>query len=81
MKRNIKTRRTPEEDRLLQIIAKNLKKLRIENNLTQEKAADALKMHLVSYQKYESQRPYHMKVFTLYKIAQYFDVTVDSLLK
>lgn len=57
---------------------KNLKKLRLENNLTQEELAKIINKSSVAYGYYEAGRN-EPDIETLKKIADYFDVSLDFL--
>ena len=57
---------------------KNLKKIRLENNLTQEEMAKIINKSSVAYGYYESGRN-EPDIETLKKIADYFDVSLDFL--
>jgi transcriptional regulator with XRE-family HTH domain len=70
-----------EKRQLLERISKNVRKIRLARNLTQEEVAEQLDIHLVTYQMYESKKPFNMTVFNIWKIAKFYNVTVDSLLK
>lgn len=56
----------------------NLKKLRLQNNLTQEDLAKIINKSSVAYGYYESGRN-EPDIETLKKIADYFDVSLDFL--
>jgi len=70
-----------EKNFLLRKISKNLRRLRIEHNYTQEYVAEQIGIHLTTYQKYESKSPYNIRIYNLYLIAKFYNVTIDSLLK
>ena len=55
-----------------------LKKLRLNNNLTQKEVAELLKMNRASYTKYElgTREP---DIENLIKLANYFGLTIDDL--
>ena len=59
-------------------MANNLKKLRLQNNLTQEEIAKDLQLQKQTYQNYKlgKRKP---DIDTLKKIADYFDVSLDFL--
>jgi len=65
---------------ILKKFAKNLKSLRQKNNLTQEFLADKLKIHTVTYARYET-RPYNIRLYNLYKISKFFAVSLDDLIR
>lgn len=58
---------------------KNLKKLRNENNVTQQQLADAISVSQQSINKYENHN-IEPDISTLIQIADYFNVTVDYLI-
>ena len=58
---------------------KNLKKLRLENNLTQEDLAKIINKSSVAYGYYESGRN-DPDIQTILKLADYFHTTTDNLL-
>lgn len=70
-----------DKNDLLLRLGKNLKAYREKNGYTQEKIAELLNIHLVTYQKYESKSPYNIRIYSLYKIAKLFNTTIDELLK
>ena len=57
---------------------KNLKKLRIETNSTQQQLADYIMVSQQSVNKYENHNV-EPDIETLIKIADYFDVSIDYL--
>lgn len=58
---------------------KNLKKLRLETNSTQQQLADYIMVSQQSVNKYEN-HDVEPDIETLIKIADYFDVSVDYLI-
>ena len=56
----------------------NLKKLRIEANITQSQIADDLGILQSTYSNYENNK-YEPDIPTLLKIADYFDISMDYL--
>ena len=56
----------------------NLKKLRIEANITQSQIADDLGILQSTYSNYENNK-YETDIPTLLKIADYFDISMDYL--
>ncbi len=62
-------------------IAKNIKKLRKQNSYTQEYVADQLDLHVTTLQHYEGYQPFDIKISNLNKLAKFYNVTIDSLLK
>ena len=74
---------TINQKELLRRISRNLKKLRLQHQYTQEELIDKLdnSFWLYTYQRYESKNPTSMKIFNLYQLANFYKVTVDSLFK
>lgn len=70
-----------EKNKLLSRIGRNVKQLRINHKYTQEYVADKIGVHLNTYQIYESKKPYNIKIYNLYLIAEFYHITIDSLLK
>lgn len=64
---------------LVIFMLKNLKKLRNENNVTQQQLADAISVSQQSINKYENHN-IEPDISTLIQIADYFNVTVDYLI-
>lgn len=62
------------------ILAENLRRLRRERRVTQQQIANYLYIDRTTYTYYETQGTLPT-INTLIKIAQYYDVTIDSLLK
>jgi transcriptional regulator with XRE-family HTH domain len=62
-------------------LAKRLRKLREENNMTQEQLAEASGVDYKHIQLMESKDPSAAKIDTLEKIAKAFKLSVSSLLK
>jgi Predicted transcriptional regulators len=63
----------------MEILAKNMKKCRIENKLTQQEIADKLNIHQATYAGYESGK-HKPEPETIVKIADIFKVSTDYLL-
>lgn len=61
-------------------IRKNLKQLRKKHNLSQRDIAQQLKISTSLYQKYELNDPTTPSLCILVKIADYYHITLDSLL-
>ncbi len=60
------------------ILQKNIKQLRLENNLTQDKLASLIGIRTVYYSRYETgarQIPYDV----LLKLADFYDVSLDEI--
>lgn len=64
---------------LVIFMLKNLKKLRNENNVTQQQLADAISVSQQSINKYENHN-IEPDISTLIQMADYFNVTVDYLI-
>jgi transcriptional regulator with XRE-family HTH domain len=62
-------------------LAKRLRKLREDNNMTQEQLAEASGVDYKHIQLLESKDPSAAKIDTLEKIAKAFKLSVSSLLK
>lgn len=62
------------------ILAENIKRLRKENNLTQEELARKADISYTSFTKIEIGVIKEPSVYTVAKIAKAFDVTIESLL-
>lgn len=70
-----------EKSKLLKRIGENIRKLRIDHDFTQEYVADKIGVHLNTYQNYESRKPYNIRIFSLYQIAKFYNITTDELIK
>ncbi len=66
---------------LLAKITKNIKELRNKHNYTQDYVANELDINLTTYQKYESKKPYNIRISYIYLIAKFYKVSIDSLLQ
>ena len=64
---------------ITEILAQNLKELRIERNLTQSEIAKVLKVSRVVYNRYENNQRV-MPIELLGVIADFYNVSVDYLL-
>ena len=64
---------------VIEILAKRLKELRIENNYSQYEIADIIGIAQVTYSHYELGRR-SVSIQNLVKIAQIYNVSVDYLL-
>lgn len=62
-------------------LAKQLRKLRNEKNLTQEAMAERVGMDVRYYQRIESDKPNAVKIDTLEKLAKALNIPVWKLLK
>lgn len=60
-------------------LAKNLKKLRKDNNVTQEQLAHACGLGLRSVSHFESGEVTNPRYFTARKLAMFFHITTDEL--
>ncbi len=66
---------------VLNNIAKNLKDLRVENKLTQLEISHHLNMERRGYQKVEYAETGDIKLSTILKILEYYDITLEELMK
>lgn len=70
---------TSQKDKLLHKLSKNLIKLRNENNFTQAYVAEGIGVSLRTYQTYESKKVYDIRISNVVRIAEFYDVSIDSL--
>lgn len=64
----------------LDVVASNLKELRLKKNMSQQDVADLIQINRSTYGWYE-QAKVEPKISALFKIAKVFNTSVDSLLK
>ncbi|MFA6527585.1 MAG: helix-turn-helix transcriptional regulator [Candidatus Babeliales bacterium] len=62
-------------------LAQRIKELRLERGLTQEEAARKCHMEYKYYQRYEGSDPRDMRLSTMEKLANGFDIPLWKLLK
>lgn len=78
----IKENRKLDKKNLLKKFAKNLKRIRLDKNITQEQMADLMNIHVVTYSHYEStNKPYNISLYNLYLISEILNVTLSDLIK
>ncbi|MBF0483370.1 MAG: helix-turn-helix transcriptional regulator [Candidatus Omnitrophica bacterium] len=68
------------EREIVSIFSKHLRKLRIKNNLTQEKLAELADISYKNIQYLESKNPTCPNLITLNKIANAFKISLSKLL-
>jgi len=61
-------------------LAKRIKELRLERELTQEEAAKKCGLKYKYYQEYEGKNPRDMRLSTMEKIAKGFGITLSELI-
>ncbi len=62
-----------------QKLAKRIKELRIERGWTQEEAAKRCGIKYKYYQEHESSKPRDMRLSTMEKLAEGFDISIADL--
>jgi transcriptional regulator with XRE-family HTH domain len=72
---------TSYKERLLKRISNNLKQLRYENKYSQAFVAEKIDISLRTYQTYESDNTYDIRISNMVKIAEFYGITVDELIK
>lgn len=75
------TMQTSYKERLLKRISNNLKQLRYENKYSQAFVAEKIDISLRTYQTYESDNTYDIRISNMVKIAEFYGITVDELIK
>jgi transcriptional regulator with XRE-family HTH domain len=71
---------TSYKEKLLERISENLKRLRLENNYSQAFVAENIDISLRTYQTYESDKTYDIRISNMVKIAGFYGITVDALI-
>jgi DNA-binding XRE family transcriptional regulator len=75
------TMQTSYKDDLLKRISNNLKRFRLEHNYSQAFVAENIDISLRTYQTYESDDTYDIRISHMVRIAEFYGVMVDDLLK
>lgn len=70
---------TSYKENLLKRISNNLKRLRLENNYSQAFVAEKIDISLRTYQTYESDDTYDIRISNMVKIAEFYGIMVDEL--
>jgi transcriptional regulator with XRE-family HTH domain len=71
---------TSYKEKLLERISENLKRLRLEKNYSQAFVAENIDISLRTYQTYESDKTYDIRISNMVKIAEFYGITVDALI-
>lgn len=66
---------------LLTSISENLIKIREKNNYTQAEVAEGIGVSLRTYQVYESDKIYDIRISNMVKIANFYNVKIDTLIR
>jgi len=69
------------EKEILLKFSENLKKLRIQKGLTQLEVCTPLNISRSVYSEYESNNPRDLRFTTVIKLANFFQVSIDDLIK
>lgn len=71
---------TSYKEKLLLRISTNLIKLREENNYTQAEVAEAIGVSLRTYQVYESNKIYDIRISNMVQISNFYNIKIDILI-
>lgn len=66
---------------VLKKLARNLRQIRTKNNYTQMYVSFKTEIDISLYQKYESKNPPDIRLTNLLKILNFYNVSLDDLLK
>lgn len=72
---------TSYKENLLKRLSANLKQLRLDNEYSQAYVAEGIGISLRTYQTYESDKVYDIRISNVARIAEFYKVTIDSLIK
>lgn len=72
---------TSQKEKLLVTLSKNLIKLRNAHNYTQAYVAEKIGVSLRTYQTYESKNVYDIRISNIVMIADFYEISIDSLVK
>lgn len=65
----------------LENIGKNLRALRSQSGKSQRKVAAEIGIDFSNYQRLEGNPPPNMRIETLFKLLEYYDITLEELVK
>ena len=72
---------TSYKEELLQRISDNLKQLRLLHGYSQSYVAEKIEISLRTYQTYESDSTYDIRISNMVRIAEFYGVSLDELVR
>lgn len=71
---------TSYKEKLLNNLSRNLIRLRLEKNYSQAEVAEGIDVSLRTYQVYESEKIYDIRISNIVMISNFYSISIDSLI-